>query len=347
MAKSFIYEYIPDYAKNFLYYCRNIKNMSEKTVNEYYLDLRIFFRYLKIYKTDFNSSIPFNEIDASDVKIDVLEKINLTDLYEYLNYINIERNENVAARNRKISSLKSFFKYLCKQGLLDNNPTTYLDAPKKPKELPIYLSIEECMALLENIDGTNKIRNYAIITLFLNCGLRLSELVNINIKNITGTTLRVVGKGNKTRDVHLNSACINAINEYLKIRPNEGISYEDRDALFISRHNKRISRRMVQTLVSNYIEKANLSNEKYSTHKLRHTAATLMHQNGVDIRVLQEILGHENLGTTQIYTHLESKQIQDAMEKNPLNSIKPPKAENIDLSPNKEKNKKSKKKEQE
>ena len=320
MSKYQSFTQIPDYAQEFLYYCRNIKNMSEKTVHEYFLDLRIFFRFLKIYKNNFPDQ-DFDSIDASDFSLAELKTVTLSDLYTYLNFVNEEREDKIAARNRKISSLRTFFKFMCKQGYLDENPTTFLDSPKKPKELPIYLSLNECMSLLESIDGVNKVRNFAISTLFLNCGLRLSELVGINLKDITGNTLRVRGKGNKTRDIYLNQACTDAVSEYIKIRPKEGLPPSDRDALFISRNKKRISNRMVQTLVKNYIEKANLNNEKYTTHKLRHTAATLMHQNGVDIRVLQEVLGHANLGTTQIYTHLENKQIQDAMKSNPLASV--------------------------
>lgn len=319
--QKYSYSQIPDYAQDFLHYCHYIRNISEKTVDEYFLDLRIFFRFIKIYKMNFPEA-DFHSIDASDVSLDTLKTVQLSDLYVYLNFIHEERNDQIAARNRKISSLRTFFKYMCKQGYLDENPTTFLESPKRPKELPVYLSLAECMSLLESIDGANKIRNFAIITLFLNCGLRLSELVGINLRDITGNILRVRGKGSKTRDIYLNQACIDAIAEYLKIRPKDGLSPSDRDALFISRNKKRISNRMIQTLVKDYMEKANLNNEKYSTHKLRHTAATLMHQNGVDIRVLQEVLGHANLGTTQIYTHLENKQIQDAMESNPLASVK-------------------------
>lgn len=317
MKKYAKYEYIPDYAAEFLYYCKTIKNMSDKTVEEYYLDLRIFFRFLK---TKNGEDIPFDKVDASDVSLEELKKVDLSDLYVFLNFVNEERGNAVRARNRKISSLKSFFKFLCKQGVIEENPTTYLESPKTPKSLPIYLSIDECKALLGSIDGKNKERNYAIITLFLNCGLRLSELVNINMRDITGNILRVTGKGNKQRDVYLNEACIAALKEYLNVRRGYNVP-ESCTALFVSNRKKRISNRMVQTLVENYLEKANLNSRKYSTHKLRHTAATLMHQNGVDIRVLQEILGHANLGTTQIYTHLESSELKDAMEHNPLSNI--------------------------
>lgn len=321
MSKFARYEYIPDYAAEFLYYCKTIKNMSAKTVEEYYLDLRVFFRFLK--SSDENGK-PFDEIDASDVTLEELKKVKLSDLYVFLNFVNEERGNSVRARNRKISSLRSFFKFLCKQGIIDENPTTYLESPKTPKSLPIYLSVDECLRLLESIDGKNKERNYAIITLFLNCGLRLSELVSIDVKDVTGNVLRVTGKGNKQRDVYLNEACISALNAYLAVRPRYNPP-PSLSALFVTNRKTRISNRMVQTLVSKYLEKANLNNNKYSTHKLRHTAATLMHQNGVDIRVLQEVLGHANLGTTQIYTHLENKEMKDAVERNPLAHIDPPK----------------------
>lgn len=319
LTKSF--DFIPEYAQNYLYYCKNIRNMSEKTVNEYYLDLRIFFRFIKSYKI-LDKELPFNEIDASDVGPEILAKLTLSDIYIYINYTHDERMDDVATRSRKISSLKSFFKYLCKQGFLSENPTLYLDAPKMKNSLPVYLTVEESFALLDSIDGNNKVRNFAIITLFLNCGLRLSELVGINLNNINQNTLRVIGKGNKERNLYLNDACKNAIDDYLKLRPHDGIPNIDKNALFISRNKKRISNRMVQNIVETYLNKAGLDTDKYSTHKLRHTAATLMHQNGVDIRILQEILGHASLGTTQIYTHLENKQIKNALESNPLNRKK-------------------------
>jgi site-specific recombinase XerD len=236
MIKNF--EFIPEYAQNYLFYCKNIKNMSEKTVNEYYLDLRIFFRFIKSYKI-LEKELPFNEIDASDIGLDLLQKLNLSDIYVYINYTHDERLDNIPTRSRKISSLKSFFKYLCKQGLLNENPTLYLDAPKMKNSLPVYLSIEESLALLESIDGNNKERNYAIITLFLNCGLRLSELVGINLNNINDNYLRVIGKGNKERSIYLNDSCKTAINNYLKVRPNDGIVYKDKNALFISRNKKK------------------------------------------------------------------------------------------------------------
>lgn len=313
------YDFIPQYARNFLYHLINVELKSQKTVYEYYLDLRTFFRFIVQFKNITNED-NFDLIDASNCPASVLEKLTLTDLYEYLNYVREGRENNVRARMRKTSSLKSFYKYLCKQAIISENPTTYLEAPKQPKDLPIHLSVDDSIKLLESIDGPFKERNYAIITLFLNCGLRLSELVGINLSNINGNTLRVLGKGNKERILYLNQTCIDAIVDYLKVRPE--VNNKDKNALFISKRGKRISRRMVQTLVENYIKQSGLDPEIYSTHKLRHTAATLMYQNGVDIRVLQQLLGHSNLGTTQIYTHLADKQVEDALNRNPLNTKK-------------------------
>ncbi len=312
------FDFIPEYARNYLFYLLNVRNLSDKTVYEYYLDLRTFFRYVAQLKNITNED-NFDLIDASECPSNMIENLTLNDLYTYLNYVREGRDNGIRARMRKISSLKSFYNYLCKNSVIDINPTLYLEAPKHPKRLPVNLSLEDSIKLLQSIDGPYKERNYAIITLFLNCGLRLSELVGINLSSVNGNVLRIVGKGNKERIVYLNQSCTDAISDYLKVRPE--IESKDRNAMFISREGRRISRRMVQTLVENYIKKSGLDPDIYSTHKLRHTAATLMYQNGVDVRVLQEILGHENLGTTQIYTHISNKQVESALESNPLNDI--------------------------
>lgn len=318
MQNSFLF--IPMFAQEYLYYLKNIKGLSKKTVDEYYLDLKMFFRFIAEYKHIVPDDLNFSEIDASTVTVQHLSQITLSDIYVFLNYVTDERHNNVRARMRKISSLKSFFRYLAKQGLITNNPTQYLDSPKMKKSLPVHLSVDEALKLLASVaEGKNSERNFLILTLFLNCGLRLSELVGINISNINGRTLRVLGKGNKERNIYLNESCIDALRKYLAIRGSITVKPGHENALFISRNGTRISNRMVQTIVESCLRKSNLDTEKFSTHKLRHTAATLMYQNGVDVRVLQEILGHSNLGTTQIYTHLSDSQIENAMENNPLN----------------------------
>ncbi|MBQ6172666.1 MAG: tyrosine recombinase XerC [Clostridia bacterium] len=312
------FDFIPEYARNYLFYLLNVRNLSDKTVYEYYLDLRTFFRFVLCHKNVTNVD-NFESINASDCQLSLIEDLSLNDLYSYLNYVREDRDNGVRSRMRKVSSLKSFYNYLCKNSVIDTNPTLYLEAPKNPKRLPVNLSLDESIKLLKSVEGQYKERNYAIITLFLNCGLRLSELVGINLSSINGNVLRIVGKGNKERIVYLNQACVDAITEYLKVRPD--INSKDRNALFISREGRRISRRMVQTMVEHFIIKSGLDPNIYSTHKLRHTAATLMYQNGVDVRILQEILGHENLGTTQIYTHISDKQVENALNSNPLNNI--------------------------
>lgn len=310
---------------NFLGYIQNVKGKSSRTVEEYFLDLRTFFRYIKLKRNLVDAKTQFNKIPINDVDIKLIETITLTDIFEYLNFTIDQRQNTNSTRARKSSSLKSFFKYLTnKVMLLKENPTLELESPKLKKSLPKYLTLEQSLELLNSVDGKYKERDYCILTLFLNCGLRLSELVNLNLSDIyPDNTMRVVGKGNKERIIYLNKSCIKAIEDYKKVRPTGKIkSKADKNALFISHLNKRMGRQAVQLMVNKYLDKIGLSNQGYSVHKLRHTAATLMYQHGnVDIRVLKDILGHENLGTTEIYTHLSSKQMQNAANSNPLANI--------------------------
>jgi len=314
------YNDIPQDAKNFLSYLNNIKNKSEKTINEYYYDLRTFFRFMKCHRNS-ESFDEFDKIDCSDITISFIKEITLDDLYEYLMYTNSDRYNNASSRARKVSSLKSFFNYLTsKAHLLDYNITKELDSPKIPSKLPIFLTLDESLNLLAKIDGEFKIRDYCIITLFLNCGMRLSELVGINITDIHGDTLTVTGKGNKQRTIYLNDACKNAIKEYMEVRPKDNV--RDRRALFLSKQKTRISNNMVYRMIKKNLERAGLDTTVYSPHKLRHTAATLMYKYGnVDVRALQVILGHEQLSTTQIYTHIDEEQLRDAASKNPLSKV--------------------------
>ena len=309
--------------RDFINYNLVVKGKSQLTVQEYYTDLRTFFRYIKILRNIANDSEDFEKIDISDIDIDLIKTITLTDVYEFLNFCINDRSNNSTTLARKTSSLRTFFKYLTnKVNLIDINPLEILDTPKIKKSLPKYLTLEESVRLLEAVDGPNKARDYCILTLFLNCGMRLSELCNINLTDIRDNrTVCITGKGNKERTIHLNEACVNAINDYLQVRPHEGVV--DKDALFISRLGKRISNKTVQHIVYTTLDKAGLSGRGLSTHKLRHTAATLMYQYGdVDIRVLKDLLGHENLNTTEIYTHLSNKELKNASDSNPLNNIK-------------------------
>jgi len=311
----------PIIIRDFLNYILTIKGKSENTVQEYFYDLRLFFRFMKQYKNLIDDSIDFDDIDISDINIEFIESITLSDLYEFMSFLSRERDNKSSSRARKVASIKSFYNYLTsKAKLLDYNPASELESPKVLKRLPRYLNIEESKKLLAAIDGKHKERDYAIITLFLNCGLRLSELVNINIGNIKNDTLTVIGKGNKERTIYLNNACIKAIDAYLKVRPVNGV--KDKNALFISERKQRISNKTVQHIVKKYVSLAGLDPERYSAHKLRHTAATLMYKHGnVDIRALQQILGHESVSTTEIYTHVDSAQLRNAVDSNPLANV--------------------------
>ena len=314
----------PEVLKRFVGYMQTVKGKSEKTVEEYYLDLRTFFRYLKLKRGLVPADTPFTKIKIQDIDVDFLKTIDLTQVYEFMNYLMNERHNGAAARARKSCSLRVFFQYATlKVHLLQDNPVKELESPKVKKSLPKYLTFNQSVDLLKQVKGPYRQRDYCMLILFLNCGLRLSELVGLNVSDIRpGTkTLRVVGKGNKERIVYLNEACQFAISEYLAVRPKDNL--QDRNALFISKRRKRISPKTVQYLVKKYLTGIDLGGPGYSVHKLRHTAATLMYQYGhVDIRVLKDLLGHENLGTTEIYTHLSDEQLEKAAQANPISNIK-------------------------
>lgn len=319
------FEDCPQVLRDYLFYLLTIKGRSERTVQAYYIDIRTFFRFLVMQRDLCEDNLPFDKLPINLVNIDVLETVSLSDAYEYLHYVLDSRSNSAKTRSRKVSSLKSFFHYLCdKVHLLSQNPIAQLEVPSAKKSLPKYLSLEQCLALLQSIDGDYKERDYCIITLFLNCGMRLSELCGINLTDVREQTIRILGKGNKERVIYLNEACTNALNAYLRIRnSNPAVPPVDRDALFLTRRGKRIGARRVEQIVEEYLKKAGLDQYEFSVHKLRHTAATMMYQYGnVDIRVLQEILGHANLGTTQIYTHISNDQMENAMKNTPLSNLK-------------------------
>ncbi len=314
----------PPIIKDYINYIRTVKGKSDKTADNYFRDLHLFFRFIKFHKGLVDGTKHIEQIDISDIDANLLKSITFDDVNEFIYYLHSERNNNEKSRARRISALRSFFRfYTINKPIISINPVEELESPKIRKSLPKYLSLEESIKLLNAVDGQFKERNFAIITLFLNCGLRLSELCSININdlNFEERIFKVKGKGNKERIVYLNDACINALKDYLKIRL--AMTSAEKEALFISRNDKRINPRSVELMVNNTLKKAGLSGQGYTVHKLRHTAATLMYQHGnVDIRVLQQVLGHENLGTTEIYTHLSSSQLKKASESNPLANIK-------------------------
>lgn len=315
--------------KDFMAYLYTIKGKSEKTAQEYFLDLRMFFRYIK-QQHGLADDVPFDEISIADVDIELIRSITLSDAYSFLMYTAQDRLKHQnsdhseiglmsSSRARKVSALRSFFKYLTdKAHLLSHNPLQNLEYPSVRRSLPKYLTVDESIALLESVDGAFKERDYCILMLFLNCGLRVSELCGLNVSDITENQIRVLGKGNKERMLYLNEACIDAINAYLphRIQPNK--TGDAAGALFVSRQKNRIRKTTVEALVKKYIAQAGLDASKFSAHKLRHTAATMMYKNGVDIRTLQDVLGHENVNTTMIYTHINDANMREAAALNPL-----------------------------
>ena len=318
-----IYYGSPEIIRSFLSYSSTIKGKSEKTIQEYFFDLRTFFRFIKKSHGLVDDETEFEDISIDDVDLDLIKTITLDDGYNFMLYLKQDRSNKAASRSRKCSCLSTYIKYLTtKKMLLDVNPLEGLERPKIGKRLPKYLTLQQCYDLLNAVEGANKERDYCILVLFLNCGMRLSELCSINYNDVSGNKLRIIGKGNKERTVYLNKACLDAISAYMKVRPVDGV--KDKYALFISRNMKRINVSTVQKLVRDYLEKIGLGGQGYSVHKLRHTAATLMYQyGGVDIRILKDILGHENLGTTEIYTHLSDEQMENAIKSNPLAYLSP------------------------
>lgn len=317
-------EYNPYLLNCFLEYLDSALDKSENTIKEYNYDLVTFFKYLKL--GDITAETTVEEIIINDITIEDLEKITLDDLYTYTSYLKNVKKNSAATRARKVASLKAFFNYLCiNQKLLTINPAQNLETPKIGKRLPKYLTLEESQHLLENVEkinSRNELRDFAIITLFLNCGMRLSELTSINIGDVDfeNSKLNVIGKGNKERTIYLNNSCIEAINAYMSDIGQVASRANSKKPLFLSERKQRISQRNVQEIVKKYLTVTGLS--KYSTHKLRHTAATLMYKYGnVDIRALQQLLGHESISTTEIYTHVDNEMIRNAVEANPLSDF--------------------------
>ena len=312
----------PALLRDFLVYHETIQGHSRQTVDEYFLDLRNFFRYLKLEKNLVPRDTPFEQISIDDVDLSLVKQITLTDIYAFMNFLSRDRRLNNASRARKVATIRSFYKYLTnKAKLLDVNPVQDLDSPRLKKTLPKYLNLDESLELLDSVDGKNAVRDYCILTLFLNCGLRISELVGLNKTDVRGDQLRVLGKGNKERVLFLNEACQQALADWMTER--DAMTLVDQNALFVTLQNRRrITTAAVHKLVKKHLAAAGLDSTQYSAHKLRHTAATLMLQNGVDVRTLQEVLGHDHLNTTQIYTHVDNEDLRTAARANPLSRTK-------------------------
>jgi len=321
----------PQILRDFLTYHENIKGQSPITISEYYLDLRMFLRFIKLMRNDMPIRSSLDDIPIADIDINFIKQITTSEIFDFLSYLAHDRTADpeaavpeygisASSRARKLSAIKSFYKYLTvRTKLLTDNPVADLEYPKLRKSLPRYLTMEQSAALLKAISGPNEKRDYAIIMIFLNCGIRRSELVGLNLNDVYEDRLRVVGKGNKERFVYFGASCRKAIDAYLPERNKKTLS--DNRALFGSRDNNRISVTAVHRLIKKYLMMAGLDPDQFSAHKLRHTAATMMLSGGVDVKTVQEVLGHENLNTTQIYTHIENTELKIAAEANPLSKL--------------------------
>lgn len=318
------YTDIPKDAQDYLRYLETIINRSPRTVNGYYIDLRTFFRFLVRYRGMADAEQPLEQISVAGLDTDFIRAVTKEEIYEYLYYLSSQRQNQPAARARKLSSIKGFFHYMsAKAGILKSDPSEDISVPALRKTLPKYLSLEESIDLLKNIQSDFYERDFCIITLFLNCGMRLSELVGIDLTDFKEDTIRIVGKGNKERLVYLNPACTGALRTFIDARA-ELPNLRDKNALFVSKKTgKRLSNRRVEQIVSDCLKTAGLDGKGYSPHKLRHTAATLMYRHGdVDMLALKEILGHEHVSTTEIYTHINTQKLQDAANASPLSRMK-------------------------
>ncbi len=319
----------PQILRDFLTYHETIKGQSQLTIQEYYLDLRMFLRFIRLMRNDMPINTPLEDIPIKDIGIDFIREITTSDVFDFLSYLASERaterdpnDHGIAAssRARKLSAIKSFYKYLTvRTKQLSENPVADLEYPKLRKSLPKYLTMEQSAALLQAVSGPNAKRDYAILMLFLNCGIRRSELVGLNLTDVYEDRIRVVGKGNKERFVYFGTPCRKALDAYLLERHKKILS--DNRALFGSRNGNRISVEAVHRLVKKALLQAGIDSTQFSAHKLRHTAATMMLSGGVDVKTVQEVLGHENLNTTQIYTHIENTELKIAAEANPLSKL--------------------------
>ena len=315
----------PYFLNDFFTYQRVVLLKSEKTIEAYFIDLRVFLRYLKVKKGVVPKDTPFKNIDISDIPIEYIRSLTKLDILQYLNYVASERDNSAKTRHRKLASIRLFFRCMYRDlGLLDTDPAKDVDYPKMPDHLPKFLTLDESINLLENMNTEDPfyLRDYCIVTLFINCGMRLSELVGLNLQdvNLDERSMRLLGKGNKERIIHINDACADAILTYL---PTRKLSDKEPNALFLSKQGSRISNRRVEQIVDNALRDSNLDHRGFSTHKLRHTAATLMYQHGnVDPLMLKEILGHKSISTTEIYTHISNEGLKQAMDASPLANIK-------------------------
>ncbi len=285
---------LDSYIKKFIEFLKNSKNSSPHTIKNYELDLLKFNEFVK--KTP--------------------DKVEVFDIRAYIVYLS-KKGLSKTTISRKLSAIRSFFKYLQRKGIVKVNPAQAIPMPKPEKKVPKFLTIDEIKKLLEvkskRKDFTS-LRNEAILELFYATGMRISELINIKIEDINfkGRLIKVKGKGKKERIVPFGEIALNKLNDYMKMR--KIVSIKDADFVFLNKNGKKLSQRYVQKMLKNYKILAGILKD-FSPHSLRHSFATHLLERGADLRVIQELLGHESLNTTQRYTHLEIKKIIEEYRK--------------------------------
>lgn len=307
--------------KEFLTYLTVIQGKSMRTRQEYEYDLTLFLKYIKISKLGLELD-EIDDLDISDLTLNLIKEIALEDMYDFLEYCQFYRDNSPYSRARKVAAIRSFYRYLTKKKkYFEYNPAEELETPKIGKRNPIYLTLGEVKQLYSGLNKLHYYRDFCILTIFLNCGVRLSELSSINLSSIKEDRFSVIGKGDKERVIYMNKSCKIAIDDYLKFERHKIKNADEEDALFLSQKGNRLNPRTIQRIVKNANKKSGLNKEKLSPHKLRHTMATLLYQNGADLISLQELLGHSSVSTTQIYTHVDSETLKDVVSSNPLNDL--------------------------
>lgn len=310
----------PQILDDYLNYLKTIRGLSPKTIHEYRYDLMRFLHFTVRRKNSTHfRDLPLEAVPLDEVDEEWLSHISFDDLLAFLADSDDAEGLSASRRARLSSALRSFFKYLVSvRESFEKNPAEKLTSPKRKKRHPVYLTLEEAVTLLKTAaqepNRFFRARDVAILMTFLTTGLRLSELCGLNLNSIREGQIHVIGKGNKERMIYITDSCAVSIEHYRAVRP----IVPNEDALFLSSRHQRISPRAVQHRIEQLLQKAGFDTRLYTTHKLRHTAATLLYREGVDIRTLQRILGHESLATTQIYTHVDDAQAKQAVEKNPL-----------------------------
>lgn len=299
-----------------------ISNKAKRTVNSYVVDILLFLRFYARLSGKVAENTNLKDIKVKTMTDAEICAVTADDIFSFLYFLADDRKNSPGTRKHKLSSLHSFYNYiLLVEKAIDKNPVNYVERPSTKglaTRPPKFLELDQSKALLKTIDGQFQERDYCMILLFLTCGMRLSELTRINLKDFSDKTLKIVGKGNKPRTVPLNQMCLEAIADYRAIR--DGLpNLVDKDAMFVSkRTGKRIGNRQVEKIVTKYIAESGLQATGCTTHSLRHSAATMYYRAGVDLQQIARILGHSSTKVTEIYTHIDESSLAEIIDNSPL-----------------------------